>query len=339
MSTAYQWTDAAAVYDGVSDDTFSHVVIEMVDVDRVRDLGPSSDDGGAIAETGTVAATASVQASDANDLHINHIGAHIEPETNYDWLYTDRSSGLHEDINEVDLRSILAALGDNGDPEQFVVSQMRLMMSISTGIPVTEAQLAELRPPRECAVCFETVPLSLRLCCRQPVCDGCIRAYVEMQLLDNGKVQIGCPNPACDKPIYNEEIRVVLSNNLELRDRYDKWIVDMNGNPNRKTCPRCSRITELDEPATSSTAVQPAANRKSATSKYGQRVQCVECQLEWCFPCQAPWHEGLTCKAYRAGDVLLKDWAKQKPRAGERNAQKCPKCKVGHYFAASQCDL
>ena len=58
------------------------------------------------------------------------------------------------------------------------------------------------------------------------------------------------------------------------------------------------------------------------------QVQCPECELEWCFPCQAPWHHGITCKKFRTGDVLLKQWAQQKIRPQEYNAQRCPRCKV-----------
>ena len=54
---------------------------------------------------------------------------------------------------------------------------------------------------------------------------------------------------------------------------------------------------------------------------------CPECFLVWCFPCQAPWHEAVTCKEFRRGDKLLLRWAQQHVH-GQANAQKCPKCKV-----------
>ena len=57
------------------------------------------------------------------------------------------------------------------------------------------------------------------------------------------------------------------------------------------------------------------------------KVVCPECFLVWCFPCQAPWHEAVTCKEFRRGDKLLLKWAQQHVH-GQANAQRCPKCKV-----------
>ena len=59
----------------------------------------------------------------------------------------------------------------------------------------------------------------------------------------------------------------------------------------------------------------------------GLRVECSECDLIWCFRCQAPWHNDVRCKDYQRGDRLVKQWAKQLHH-GQVNAQKCPKCKV-----------
>ena len=39
------------------------------------------------------------------------------------------------------------------------------------------------------------------------------------------------------------------------------------------------------------------------------------------------WHEGVNCKEYKKGDKLLRHWASEIEH-GQRNAQKCPKCKV-----------
>lgn len=58
-------------------------------------------------------------------------------------------------------------------------------------------------------------------------------------------------------------------------------------------------------------------------------INCIDCQLEWCFDCHAPWHQGLTCQKYKKGDKMLEKWAKLKSiRFYQRNAQRCPKCKV-----------
>ncbi|GFX42301.1 probable E3 ubiquitin-protein ligase RNF217 [Trichonephila clavipes] len=57
------------------------------------------------------------------------------------------------------------------------------------------------------------------------------------------------------------------------------------------------------------------------------RVACPSCQLEWCFSCHAPAHGVLTCRQYKKGDRLLRNWARARTH-GQLNAQKCPNCKV-----------
>lgn len=57
------------------------------------------------------------------------------------------------------------------------------------------------------------------------------------------------------------------------------------------------------------------------------QIQCPSCQFVWCFKCHSPWHEGVNCKEYKKGDKLLRHWANEIEH-GQRNAQKCPKCKV-----------
>jgi len=244
--------------------------------------------------------------------------------------------------NNASLMDILAIIDDVDNVEQFLAAQrallrtfsrdheeddedsdsednegrqfwMRLMRSLS--MPPEEQ---DTRVPEECQVCLVEVKLNKRPCCEQAVCDDCLTQYVETQLVDVGIVRIGCPNPSCDRGMYQEEVRDLLRAKPDLRDRYDRWMVDMNADPHRKTCPRCCKVTD----------VEPSQLQDRHVAKFGLQVQCSECELEWCFPCQAPWHQGLTCKKFRTGDVLLKQWAQQKIRPQEYNAQRCPKCKV-----------
>lgn len=63
------------------------------------------------------------------------------------------------------------------------------------------------------------------------------------------------------------------------------------------------------------------------SSNIPPQIQCTNCQFVWCFKCHAPWHEGLKCRDYRKGDKLLRHWASVIEH-GQRNAQKCPRCKV-----------
>jgi len=229
----------------------------------------------------------------------------------------------------VSFRDVSSDFGEEeeeDDEDVFFRVQMELIRRLGLLDEDGVLPYADMRSEQECQVCFDMVRLSVRQCCQQAVCDACVQQYVETQLVDYGNLQIGCPNPDCDSRVYTDEVRNLLRSKPELRERYDRWIVDLNGDPNRKTCPRCCHITEVKSSV--------LTGRKVA--KNGVKIECVECQLEWCFPCQSPWHEGMTCRKFRTGDVLLKNWAREHIRHGECNAQRCPKCKVSFVSIISQ---
>uniref|UniRef100_A0A673M242 RBR-type E3 ubiquitin transferase n=1 Tax=Sinocyclocheilus rhinocerous TaxID=307959 RepID=A0A673M242_9TELE len=76
--------------------------------------------------------------------------------------------------------------------------------------------------------------------------------------------------------------------------------------------------------------------KTSTKSEHKYKIQCTKCQFVWCFKCHAPWHEGLKCRDYRKGDKLLRHWASV-IEYGQRNAQKCPRCKI-HIQRTEGCD-
>jgi len=174
---------------------------------------------------------------------------------------------------------------------------------------------------QECSVCLEVVKLDTRPCCGLLVCQDCMKKHVVTQLQEVGVVHVGCPNSACHRFVLQDEIRELLRSMPELLVRYNSRLVDVNADPQLKTCPRCRLVTEA--PTTQ------MKHRRAA--KMGVLVDCPHCQLIWCFACQAPWHEGLSCAKNRAGDKLLKRWAREKSRS-QYNAQRCPKCKVRSYL-------
>jgi|SRR6218665_649153 len=128
-------------------------------------------------------------------------------------------------------------------------------------------------------------------------------------------VHVQCIGSGCNKYVSQAEIMSYLTDDLQ--DRYLRLLVDANRDPRRKTCPRCSHITEVD----------PEMLKGQGNQKYGLRCLCSVCNLIWCFKCQAPWHEPLSCREYLHGDRQFKAWTKQQLE-GQANAQKCPKCKV-----------
>ena len=57
----------------------------------------------------------------------------------------------------------------------------------------------------------------------------------------------------------------------------------------------------------------------------------------WCFNCHGPWHSGISCHKNQKNDKSLKLWSKKYFGHGQKNAQKCPKCKI--YIQRSEgCD-
>jgi E3 ubiquitin-protein ligase RNF217 len=205
----------------------------------------------------------------------------------------------------------------------------------------------------ECQICFDKVYLNERLCCKFRACNNCINYYIETKIKNScGLVKIECLNTKCAKLIHRDEICERMSHyDKNTLKNYLKYLVEANKDSNCKTCPRCSHIMRLDdyklktvtsnnsnisnEKARSSSfsgmsLKMSKSKNKSHTTKNNSvltKVQCIECQLIWCFQCHAPWHDGITCNEFRKGDRMLKYWAKE-VHFGQQNAQLCPKCKI-----------
>lgn len=176
----------------------------------------------------------------------------------------------------------------------------------------------------DCGICFDEKTLRKRLCCQLPVCDDCIESYLVMQI-NTGIVQLRCPSSDCNIYIHRDEILARLP--TETKEKYYRFLVDANNDPNVKTCPRCSYIHKLEKPISSKQKSKKLRKKNKKRLDTSSCVVCPDCSLKWCFSCQAPWHENATCKEFRKGDKLLRTWA-QEYRYGQNNAQKCPHCKV-----------
>lgn len=186
-----------------------------------------------------------------------------------------------------------------------------------------------------CFVCYlhgsSSNAIMVRDCCKGFLCADCLRCHIETKI-KQAVVKIVCPLEDCDSFVSHNEIKELAS--PELNAKFEQFLVDIEQNPNVKTCPNCSRIFTFQpedskqEPATNDD--NKHANSKSHSKKKiseRTKVICGDCHLVWCFDCQAPWHYGMTCKDFCRGDKSLKIWAKNKGQYF-RNATRCPKCQI-----------
>ncbi|XP_052096934.1 uncharacterized protein LOC127731983 [Mytilus californianus] len=172
-----------------------------------------------------------------------------------------------------------------------------------------------------CEICLiENIDTRKRLCCNVPVCENCLQEYVKNEV-EQRNVRLQCIN--CDSYVHRDEILALLP--TELKDKFYRFLIEENKDPNVKTCPRCcllqnkSQILPTSSPET--------LKKKKKNSAAGLKVICSRCGLTWCFDCHAPWHENVKCKEFKKGDKLVKNWAKELSY-GQKNAVRCPKCKV-----------
>ncbi|KAJ8396258.1 hypothetical protein AAFF_G00021250 [Aldrovandia affinis] len=174
-----------------------------------------------------------------------------------------------------------------------------------------------------CRICLEDRNIKPLHCCKKAVCEECLKRYISSQVRV-GRADIVCPITECSG--YLEENTIVTHLASEEVAKYRYFLELGRIDSSTKPCPQCSLFTSLKtrNPQTPS----------KVENKY--KVQCTKCQFVWCFKCHAPWHEGLKCRDYRKGDKLLRHWASVIEH-GQRNAQKCPRCKI-HIQRTEGCD-
>ncbi|KAM9339167.1 E3 ubiquitin-protein ligase RNF217 [Symphorus nematophorus] len=184
------------------------------------------------------------------------------------------------------------------------------------GLPTVQAG----EEMQSCRVCLEGKSIAPLPCCRKAVCDECLKLYVSSQVRI-AKPYISCPIPECSG--YLEEGVVISHLASEDVAKYRYFLELSQLDSSTKPCPQCSHFTSLKE-----------HNPNRSEHKY--KIQCSNCQFVWCFKCHAPWHNGIKCRDYRKGDKLLRSWASVIEH-GQRNAQKCPQCKI-HIQRTEGCD-
>ena len=169
-----------------------------------------------------------------------------------------------------------------------------------------------------CIVCYDELSdftSSVRKCCKEYVCRSCLSAIVHTNI-DEGNVFITCPNPSCDKGAFGkDEISSFISG--PTKDKFDRLRAEAEGSYSKRACPNCTHLTEHQVP-----------RRFRRYREEDVQITCTRCQYIWCFSCHAPWHNGVTCKQFRKGNVQFKKWTHETSRTGVANCQKCPLCRV-----------
>nr|XP_032649289.1 probable E3 ubiquitin-protein ligase RNF217 [Chelonoidis abingdonii] len=175
-----------------------------------------------------------------------------------------------------------------------------------------------------CRVCLEEKPVKPLPCCKKAVCEECLKRYLSAQV-QLGQADIKCPITECSE--YLDETTVLY--NLPHDDiiKYKYFLELSRIDSSTKPCPQCKHFTTFRRRGHIPTPTK-------LENKY--KIQCPTCQFVWCFKCHSPWHEGVNCKEYKKGDKLLRHWASEIEH-GQRNAQKCPKCKI-HIQRTEGCD-
>ncbi|XP_067149878.1 E3 ubiquitin-protein ligase RNF217 [Apteryx mantelli] len=175
-----------------------------------------------------------------------------------------------------------------------------------------------------CRVCLEEKPVKPLSCCKKAVCEECLKRYLSSQV-QLGQADIKCPITECSEHLDETTVLYNLPHDDIIKYKYFLELSRIDSST--KPCPQCKHFTTFRRRGHIPTPAK-------LENKY--KIQCPSCQFVWCFKCHSPWHEGVNCKEYKKGDKLLRHWANEIEH-GQRNAQKCPKCKI-HIQRTEGCD-
>jgi len=117
----------------------------------------------------------------------------------------------------------------------------------------------------------------------------CWQSYLETNIINNGcGLSIYCPS-RCIQIVDDEQILKLLSNNENLRQRYQRFLIEAFVETNRLThwCPGngCTVIVKM----------------KSYVPNCAQMIECDMCKTIFCFQCLKQWHAPIQCS-------VLKNW-------------------------------
>lgn len=210
---------------------------------------------------------------------------------------------------------------ENIQEDDLELALQKVVVSAEGFFP-TEASELDENYDLTCFICYVNSPHSMMLYCTHCdlySCYGCFSRHVFSKITE-GFVQIYCPGDSCSRVLSDQLLSAFAPNTIPI---YMKNRVELENNPNKKTCPGCHKIEVINP--------QEPKNK----------IKCSSCETTWCFPCHAPWHSNMTCEKYKRdvvgpGKKALKYWAKSKLKDSS-NARKCPSC---HFYIEriSGCD-
>ncbi|KAI5615055.1 putative E3 ubiquitin-protein ligase RNF217, partial [Silurus asotus] len=108
--------------------------------------------------------------------------------------------------------------------------------------PVLNNVLFVGNKPLQCRVCLVVRSISSMHCCKNPVCEECMKTYISSQVF-SGLTEIVCPIPECSG--YLAECVVLAHLASENVAKY-KYFLELNRmDSGTKTCPKCTLFTSL----------------------------------------------------------------------------------------------
>ena len=198
------------------------------------------------------------------------------------------------EINDIKLEKVLIIKENYENP---LFSQLPIINE--------EIKLDDDVNKKQCLICYEMKNLADFIKndkIAHDFCSLCLISYVTQKIFTNQIIDIKCPDD-CGVSYTDEEIHSILTNNVELYNKYEKFkkIAILSQDPNIRWCVRaeCTGYMKGD--------------------KLSKKLICDLCGQEMCFLCRNAWHEGQNCE-----QAMNSEFKKYVERVEVKD---CPKCK------------
>ncbi|OMJ78962.1 hypothetical protein SteCoe_21137 [Stentor coeruleus] len=153
-----------------------------------------------------------------------------------------------------------------------------------------------------CAICYEKYEVywNLPLCQTSIFCNNCVKQYIEVQVTHYNILEIPCPCLNCNNFLSKSDILQFIPQDFYMK--YSKILQ--------------RRLLALDP--TVKFCITPDCEGIIIGSSSDPHKSCTICNMEMCFICGKPWHEGKTCEEEE--NFEYEGWELGK------NVKRCPKC-------------